>query len=69
MAIPAAERESLGQCLVLVGERGRALLVGQVEIAVDLVPDAHRHPQERGHRRVARRKPVATRMLFDVIEA
>src|ERR1700722_18359954 len=35
--------EGLGERLVLVGELGRTLLVGQVEVAVHIVPDANRH--------------------------
>ena len=38
--------------LILIVELGAALLLGEVEIAEDLVADPHRYAQERLHRRV-----------------
>ena len=61
--------KGLGECLVLVAESGRTLLVSEVEVAVDVIPYTHRDPQERRHRRVTRRKPVTARVLFEMVEA
>ena len=63
------EREGFGEGLVLVGELGRTLFVGQVEVAVDVVSDTDGDAQEGGHGRVPRREPVAARVLFEVPEA
>ena len=44
------------QRLVLLVEVGAALLLGQVEVAVDLVPDPHRDAEEAAHRRMPGRE-------------
>ena len=49
--------QRFGESLVLVGELGRPLLVGQIEVAVDVVAYPHRDPEERRHRRVIHGKP------------
>ena len=48
--------------LVALVEVRPALLVGEIEVAVDLVADPDRHPEERLHRRVPGRKAVRARM-------
>ena len=63
------ESKSLGQCFVLVAERGRTLLVGQIEISVDVVSNPHRDAQERRHGRVSGGKTIAARVLFEMLEA
>ena len=55
--------------LVVLGELGRALLLGQVEVAPDVVADAHRHAEEAVHRRVVRREAVRVGVLGDVRHA
>ena len=62
------ECEGLGQRLVLVGERSRTLLVGQIEVSVDLVSRPQRDAQERGHGRVPGRESIAGGMLFEMLE-
>ena len=57
-----------GQTLVLLAELGRALLLGQVEVAEHLVPDPDGHAQERPHRWVVRREPVAVGVGVEVGE-
>ena len=52
--------------LVVLGELRRALLLGEVEVAEDLVADAHRHAEEAVHRRVVRREAVRVGVLGDV---
>jgi hypothetical protein len=42
------------QGLVVLGELAATALLGQVEVAEDVVPDPHRDPEEAVHRRVAR---------------
>ena len=51
-------RERDNQRLVLLVELPPALLLGEVEVAVNLVPDPDRHAEERPHRRVPRREAV-----------
>ena len=69
MAMPAASARASASASSSSLNSGRTLLVGQVEVAVDVVPDTHRDPQERRHRRVTGRKPVAARVLFEMVEA
>ena len=48
--------EGLDQLLVLLAELLAAALLGEVEVAEDRAPDAHRHPEEGRHRRVVGRE-------------
>ena len=59
----------LGRLLVALVEVPSALLVGEVEVAVDLVANPDRHAEERSHRRVLRREPVGVRMRRHVVQA
>jgi hypothetical protein len=61
-------REGGDDPFVLVGEVGLADLLGQVEVPEDLVPDPHRHPEERAHGRVVRREAVRRGVLGDVVQ-
>ena len=61
-------RERGDDPLVLLGEVALADLLGQVEVAEHLVPDPHRHPEERPHRRVVRREAVRRGVLGDVVQ-
>ena len=56
------------QLLVVLGELLGVLLVGQVQIPVDLAVDPHGHPEERGHGGVARRDPVTVGAVCDVAQ-
>ncbi len=58
-----------GRVLVLRGELAAALLLGQVQVAPRLAADHDRDAQERRHRRVPGRKPVALRMIAHVGQA
>ena len=49
--------------LVLVGEARGADLLGEVEVAEDLMTDPHRGPHEAAHRGVVRREPVRRRVV------
>ena len=60
--------EDHGGLLVGVGERLAVLLLGQVEVAPDLVADHHRHAEERLHLRVRGGEAVGLRMVADVLE-
>ena len=51
-------RERDHQRLVLLVELSPALLLGEVEVAVDLLPDPDRHAEERPHGRMPRREAV-----------
>src|SRR5580700_5412445 len=53
-------------CLVLFVELGTALLLSEVEVAVDLFPDADRHSQERAHGRVACREAGGQGVLAEI---
>ena len=62
--------EHLDQALVLVAERVRALLVGQVEGADDAGARDDRHAEEGAHVRVRPRPPAAeARVARDVVRA
>jgi len=61
--------QSHHKLLVNVAEDLGGRLIGQVEVAEDLVADPDRDSEERVHRRVVRREPVAVGMLFEVGEA
>ena len=56
------------ELLVDVAEHLGRCLVGQVQVAEDLVADPHGHAEERPHRRVVRREPVRVGMLLQVGE-
>ena len=60
--------ERADQLFVDFGELLGALLLGEVEVAEDLVAHAHRHAEERRHRRVVGRKPERVRVLREVRE-
>jgi hypothetical protein len=64
-----SEGQRSDKCLVLSCELGPANLVGQIEIAVDLVSDLDRHPQERGHRRIVERETEALGVGADIGQA
>ena len=68
MATPAAAARPIDQLLVDVGEHLGRRLVGQVEVAEHLVAHPDRHAEERPHRRVVRREPVAVGVLAQVGE-
>ena len=54
------------QLLVDVAEHVGRPLVGEVEVAEELVTYPDRHPEERAHRRVTRWEAVAVRVLGEV---
>ena len=54
-----------GQRLVLVAESFGTDLVGQIEVAKDLVSNLQRNPKKRRHRGMVRGKPVTVGMLAD----
>ena len=62
MAIPAARAKALDQRLVVRGELGPADLVGEVEVAVDLVAHLDGYTQKRGHRWMAGGESIALGM-------
>ena len=66
MATPAAAASATTISSSSSAELGGALLLGQVEVAEDLVADADRHAEEAVHRRVVRREAVRPRVLGDV---
>ena len=53
---------------IVGGELPAAAFLGQVQVAEHLLPQPHRHAQERPHRRMVRRKAVRIRVLGDVGE-
>ncbi len=57
------------QLLVLDVELPAAVLLGQVEVAEDLVPNHHRDAQERVHRRMLGREPVGAGVVADPRQA
>ena len=59
------QREGLRQRLVLVAESFGTDLVGEIEVAKDLVSNPQRDPKKRGHRGMVRGKPVTIGMLAD----
>ncbi len=59
---PGRNRQGVDQSFVVAGELGPPLLVGEIEIAVDLVAHPDRHTEERGHRGVVRREAKALRV-------
>ena len=62
-------REGHRDLLVVVGELLGADLLGQIEVAEDLVAGADRHAEEAVHRRVVRREAVRPGVLGDVRHA
>jgi hypothetical protein len=52
--------------LVVVAELGGAQLLGQVQVAEDLVADAHGDAEEAVHRRMVRREPVRVGVFANV---
>ena len=69
MAIPAWTREHLDEPLVVLGELGRADLVGEVEVADRRALDRHGHAEERAHRRMVGREAELSRVRGDVADA
>ena len=63
---PRMEREHLHESLVVGGELRCVALVGQVEVAHRTALDDDRHTEERMHRRMGRRKPIAVRVCRDL---
>ena len=61
--------EDLGRLLIAIVEVLPALLVGEVEVAVDLIADADRDTKESPHRRVLGREPVGARVRRHVMQA
>jgi hypothetical protein len=59
-------RKEHDRLLVLGGELGGAVLVGQVEVSVRLLADQERHPKERAHRGVADGETVGAGMAVDI---
>ena len=66
MATAGRGREADHELLVDVGEHLGGRLVGQVEVAEDLVAHPDRHAQERSHRRVVGREAEAVGVLAQV---
>ena len=62
-------RQRLGQHLVVVTEGLPVGLLGQVQVAVDLVADAHRNPEEGAHRRVIGREADRGRVVVNVVKS
>ena len=60
------QREHLDERLIVLGELGRADLVGQVEVAHRDAGHDDRHAQERAHRRVMGREARAVRVRRDL---
>ena len=65
---PSGQRERLRQRLVLVTESFGTDLVGQIEVAVDLVSNLERDPEKGSHRWMILGKPVAVGVLADSIQ-
>ena len=61
--------QRLDEHLVVLAERLAPGLLGQIEIAVDLVADAHRDAEEGAHRGMIAREPDRGRVHPDVVEA
>ena len=59
-------RQSIRELLVDIGEHVATGLVAQVQVAEDLAAHGDRHAEERGHRRMIRRKAEAVGMLAEV---
>ena len=66
---PPGQPSSDDRFLVLVGEVGAALLLGQVEVAVGDAAEHDRHAEERAHRRMAGREPDRARVRREVVQA
>ena len=62
------EGQRLGEGLVFIGKGRFALLVRQVEVAVDLVAHPHRDTEERRHGRVIGRKTITAGVFLEVGE-
>ena len=60
------EGQGFDQRLVVARELGPADLVGEVEVAVDLVAHLDGHAEERGHRGMVGREAVALRMRAQI---
>ena len=60
--------EQLHELLVLGGERGAALLLGQVQVSVGDPAQQDRDTEERPHRRVVRREADRARVVGEVVE-
>ena len=68
MAMPAASANASARASSSSVKLGRPLLVGQVEVAVDVVAHLHRDAEERRHRWMVGRKSVAAGVFFEVDE-
>ena len=65
---PSGNGKGLCQCLVLFTESFGTDLVGQIEVAVDLVSNLERDPEKGSHRRMILGIPVAVGVLADSIQ-
>ena len=61
--------QRLDEHLVVVAERSAAGFLGEIQIAVDLLADPDRHPEEGVHRRVVRREAHRSGVVADLVEA
>ena len=66
---PAARASASTSCSSSSVKSLAAGLLGQVEVAEHRAPDAHRHPEERLHRRVVGREAVGRRVRLEVARA
>ena len=69
IATAACDESSVVELLVLVGERGAALLLGQVQVAVGDSAQEDRDAEERAHRRMVRREADRARVVREIVEA
>ena len=69
MAIPAAIASVTAVASSSAENSRRPVLLGEVEVAVDLAPHPHGHTEERGHRGMPAREPVAVRTVRNVGQA
>ncbi len=65
---PGPDRQRLRRLFIVLVELHTPALLGHVEVAVGLVADRDRHPEEGVHRRVAGREAVGMGVLFDVAQ-
>ena len=69
MAIPAARAQGADQGFVVAGELRPADLVGEIEVAIDLVSDLDGHTQEGGHRGMIGGKTETFRVISDLVDS
>ena len=65
---PGLRGQGHDRTLVLGGERGRVVLLGEIQVAVDPPPDTDRDPKERGHRGMVGRKAHRPRVVLDPLQ-